>query len=70
MPELRTHPAHHQRPRRPLHLSRRLTPPPLRPAPPDMRWMLYAGVVLAGAMVLLALPYLVTFVLRWVSAGS
>jgi hypothetical protein len=51
------HKYEHRRPRRPLHLPRRLTPPPPRAGPPDLSLFLYAGMVLALVLVILAIPY-------------
>jgi hypothetical protein len=55
------HKYEHRRPRRPLHLARRLTPPPARSAPPDLSLFLYAGMVLALVLVILAIPYAIGF---------
>jgi hypothetical protein len=46
----------HRRPRRPTHLPKRLTPPPERAAPPDLSLFLYAGIVIAIVLVILAIP--------------
>ena len=51
----------HRRPRRPSHLPKRLTPPPARNEPPDLTLFLYAGLVLAIVLVVLAIPYLVGY---------
>ncbi len=51
----------HRRPRRPPHLARRLTPPPERPGPPDLSLFLYAGLVLALILVVVAIPYVVAY---------
>ncbi len=51
----------HRRPRRPSHLSKRLTPPPEREGPPDLSLFLYAGLVLALILVILAIPYVVGY---------
>mgnify|MGYP000622029080 CR=1 len=51
----------HRRPRRPSHLARRLTPPPERAEPPDLRPFLYAGLVLAIIVLVLALPYVMGY---------
>lgn len=51
----------HRRPRRPSHLPKRLTPPPERSQPPDLSLFLYAGIVLAIVLVVLAIPYLVGY---------
>lgn len=55
------HKYEHQRPRRPAHLARRLTPPPVRSEPPDLTLFLYAGLVLALVLVILAVPYAIGF---------
>lgn len=52
----------HRRPHRPSHLPKRLTPPPDRSEPPDLTLFLYAGIVLAIVLVILAIPYLVGYV--------
>ncbi len=51
----------HRRPRRPSHLPKRLTPPPERSEPPDLSLFLYAGMVLALVLVVLAIPYLMAY---------
>lgn len=51
----------HQRPHRPSHLPKRLTPPPMRQEPPDLSLFLYAGIVLAIILVILAIPYAVAY---------
>lgn len=51
----------HRRPKRPPHLPRRLTPPPEREGPPDLSLFLYAGLVLAIILVILAIPYVVGY---------
>jgi hypothetical protein len=50
------HKYEHQRPRRPPRLPKRLTPPPERTGPPDLSLFLYAGIVIAIVLVILALP--------------
>jgi len=55
------HKYEHRRPRRPVHLPRRLTPPPPRSGPPDLSLFLYAGMVLALILVILAIPYAIGF---------
>jgi hypothetical protein len=50
------HKYEHQRPRRPSHLAKRLTPPPERVGPPDLSLFLYAGIVIAIVLVILAIP--------------
>ena len=51
----------HRKPRRPTHLPHRLTPPPERPGPPDLSVFLYAGMVLALILVILAIPYVIGY---------
>ena len=51
----------HRRPKRPPNLPRRLTPPPERPGPPDLSLFLYAGLVLALILVVLAIPYVIGY---------
>jgi hypothetical protein len=46
---------------RPSHLPKRLTPPPERAEPPDLTLFLYAGIVLALVLVVLAIPYLMAY---------
>lgn len=46
----------HRRPQRPSHLPKRLTPPPERAEPPDLRPFLYVGIVLALILLIAALP--------------
>ena len=58
----------HQRPHRPSHLPRRLTPPPERRAPPDLTLFLYAGIVLAVVVVMLLVPYLVGYLVNVMSS--
>ena len=56
------HKYEHQRPRRPPHLPKRLTPPPQRRGPPDLSLFIYAGIVLAIILVVLAIPYIIGYV--------
>jgi hypothetical protein len=58
----------HRRPRRPSRLPRRLTPPPLRQGTPDMRWFLYIGIALAVVVAVLAIPYLMAYVLEFLES--
>lgn len=69
MPELRPHPYEHQRPRRPRLLARRTQPPPERQPPPDLRYLMYAGVMLAAVFVALAAPYVIAYVLQALNGG-
>ena len=64
MPELRSHPYQHQRPRRPRDLARRTEPPPARHEPPDLRLFVYVGIALAAALAALATPYLIAYLLE------
>jgi hypothetical protein len=62
LPDLsQPHKYEHQRPRRPAHLPKRLTPPPDRSEPPDLTLFLYAGVVLLIVLLVLAIPYVVGY---------
>ena len=62
LPDLsQPHRYEHRRPRRPSHLPKRLTPPPERSEPPDLSLFLWAGVVLALVLVVLAIPYLMAY---------
>jgi hypothetical protein len=62
LPDLSTRKRYeHRRPRRPSHLPKRLTPPPAREGPPDLSLFLYAGLVLAIILVILAIPYAVAY---------
>lgn len=64
MPDLsKPHKYEHQRPHRPSHLPKRLTPPPERTGPPDLSLFLYAGIVLALILVILAIPYAIGYLL-------
>jgi hypothetical protein len=51
----------HRPPKRPSHLPRRLIPPPRRAEVPDLSLFLYAGLVLAIIVVILAIPYIVGY---------
>lgn len=46
-----------------MGLPFRRTPPPDRPAPPSMRWLIYIGLALTAVLVALAMPYLVSYLL-------
>ncbi len=62
LPDLKQpHRYEHQRPHRPSHLPRRLTPPPERQEPPDLSLFLYAGMVLAVILVIVAIPYAIGY---------
>ncbi|HLA65638.1 MAG: hypothetical protein M3O78_04365 [Chloroflexota bacterium] len=64
---MQSHPYEHRKPRRPLRLPRRTTPPPDRPAPPNLRVLLIAGLVLAAVFAALAVPYVIGYLLQLVS---
>jgi len=51
----------HRKPRRPSHLPKRLTPPPDRSEPPDLTLFLYAGIVLAVILAIVAIPYVIGY---------
>jgi hypothetical protein len=62
LPDLsQPHRYEHRRPQRPSHLPKRLTPPPERGQPPDLTLFLYAGIVLAVILAILAIPYVVGY---------
>jgi hypothetical protein len=63
MPELKPNTYEHQPPRRPLRLPRRLTPPPEHPAPPNLKIFAWVGLGLGIVLLVLALPYLISYVL-------
>jgi hypothetical protein len=63
MPELKPNAYEHQAPRRPLHLPRRLTPPPEHPAPPNLKIFAWVGLALGIVLLVLALPYLIGYLL-------
>ena len=63
MPDLsEPHKYEHQRPRARRTCPKRLTPPPERSGPPDLSLFLYAGIVLAIILVILAIPYIIGYV--------
>ncbi|MGI8999472.1 MAG: hypothetical protein ACR2GO_07185 [Candidatus Limnocylindria bacterium] len=62
LPDLsQPHKYEHRRPRRPSHLPKRLTPPPKREGPPDLTLFLYAGIMLAVILAILAIPYVIGY---------
>ena len=67
MSDTHSHPYEHQRPRRPSHLARRTTPPPARPAPPNLRLLAYVGLALTAVVVALAVPYIVSYLIQVVT---
>ena len=58
---------HHERPRRPARLPRRLEPPPERQTV-DISWMVYIGIGLALVFALLAVPYLIAYIVEFLTA--
>jgi hypothetical protein len=68
LPDLsQPHRYEHRRPHRPSHLPKRLTPPPKRDEPPDLTLFLYAGLVLAIILVVLAIPYVIAYLFEVVA---
>lgn len=67
MSETPPHSYEHQRPQRPSHLARRTTPPPARPAPPNLRYLLYVGLALTAVVVALAVPYIIGYLIQMVT---
>ncbi len=57
----------HQPPHRPSRLPRRLTPPPERKAAPDLTWFAYIGLALAVIVVVLVVPYLISYIVEVMS---
>jgi len=41
----------------------------VRQPPPDLRYLVYAGVILAAVFVALATPYLIAYVLQALNGG-
>ncbi|MDP9273240.1 MAG: hypothetical protein M3O93_06890 [Chloroflexota bacterium] len=69
VPDLHQHPYEHRRPQRPRHLPRRVEPPPERGAPPDLTLFLYVGLGLVAVLAVVAVPYAVAYLIRWVTGG-
>ena len=67
MSQTHPHPYEHQPPKRPSHLARRTTPPPERPAPPNLRMLAYIGLALTAVVVALAVPYIVSYLIQVVA---
>lgn len=68
MPELKPNVYEHQHPRRPDRLPRRLTPPPEHPAPPNLKIFAWIGLALGIVVLLLALPYLFSYLMAMAGA--
>ncbi len=58
---------HHQPPRRPPRLPRRLEPPPERQTV-DIRWMVYIGIALAAIFLILMIPYAIAYIVEFLTA--
>jgi hypothetical protein len=69
MPELHDKPYVHVVPRRPPCLPRRTDPPPERAGAPDLRVLLFIGLVMVGILAFVAIPYLVQYVVLWLTHG-
>jgi hypothetical protein len=67
MSETHPHTYEHRAPHRPSHLARRTTPPPERPAPPNLRYLLYVGLALTAVVVALAVPYIIGYLIQVVT---
>jgi hypothetical protein len=67
MPDTHPHPYEHQPPHRPSRLARRTTPPPERPAPPNLRFLAYVGLALTAVVVALAVPYVIGYLIQAVT---
>ena len=69
MPELRERPYVHELPRRPPNLPHRMQPPPERAGAPDLRLWLFIGLVLVGIVAFMAIPYLIQYLVLWLTGG-
>jgi len=67
--ELRERPYEHQAPRRPARLPHRVDPPPERSGAPDLRILLFVGLVLVGIVAFIAIPYLIQYLVLWLTGG-
>jgi hypothetical protein len=67
MPDTHPRPYEHRPPRRPLRLARRTTPPPFRPAPPNLRYLAYVGLGLSAVVVALAVPYVIGYLVQLIT---
>jgi len=68
VPDSHPHPYEHQPPHRPSRLARRTTPPPVRPAPPNLRVLAYIGLALTAIVVALAMPYVIGYLIQLVTS--
>jgi hypothetical protein len=69
VPDRKQHPYEHQPPHRPSHLPYRSDPPPERKGAPDMRLAIYVGLVLLAIVAFFAIPYLIQYLLLWITGG-
>jgi hypothetical protein len=69
VPDLKQHPYEHQPPHRPSHLPYRTDPPPERQGAPDMRLAIYIGLVLLAILAFFAIPYVIQYLLLWITGG-
>ena len=67
MSETHPHTYEHRAPPRPSHLARRTTPPPERPAPPNLRFLAYVGLALTAVVAALAVPYVIGYLVQVVT---
>jgi hypothetical protein len=44
-----------------------MTPPPERPAPPNLRYLVYVGLALTAVLAALAVPYLIGYLIQVVT---
>ena len=58
---------HHEPPRRPPRLPRRLEPPPERHTV-DISWMVYIGIALALILAIVAIPYVIAYIIEFLTA--
>jgi hypothetical protein len=50
-------------------MSRRTEPPPERAGAPDLRVILFIGLVLVGIIAFVAIPYLIQYLVLWLTGG-
>ena len=70
MRDLHERPYEHRAPRRPSHLPHRVDPPPERSGPPDLKILIFVGLVLVGIVAFVAIPYLVQYLVLWLTHGG